>query len=672
MTQAKDSKSTALKQDSAAFTASVAAVGGGPATAATPRVPPRSSLPIQQQLRAGASQLREETQEDCYRCRQTLYVALFFDGTGNNRKSDVPTLEHSNVVRMFRAMPEDSDRRGIYSRYLPGIGTPFHDIGDRGGDDEAAVALMGAARIAWAFQQVQDIITDNAGRYKEIKKVCLSVFGFSRGAALARAFLNELANPKKGYCTRQGDRLAWKNGGYPVEVHFVGIWDTVAAVGVPLGFSNVRNERVQRRIPPSMAKNMAVRMVMLTADMLCAPELSPAALAFGAKGADPMRGGKFNGHSAWGAEMSLADVPMRRCVHIISAHEQRNSFPVDSVLQWYTPPANTVELVFPGVHSDVGGGYRPGEQGKAGAARAGQSNVEEDARKLSQISLNVMYNEALAAGVPLLHIGGDGWGNDNTNDFAISPALFDTFNHYMSHANADGLELGAAMLRHMRLYFEWRFQHIRNKGRDKEGSRVKSTEQVWHEDDLALNAQRDVLVGKQNRLKLERLSLSSRNSRGSVGFASPVDRQRLAEVDEALDKVDWEITELDQRIRTLPSQGKILDKLNEYDRELLEDARMIFKVADDHPELRERMRPHYRNVLEAYENEYLKNCGMRDPKLIEFFEKYVHDSMAGFGKDLTLPSDPRVVFLGGDLKSMHSMEESHDMPGLPSSNPVAA
>jgi hypothetical protein len=67
-------------------------------------------------------------------------------------------------------------------------------------------------------------------------------------------------------------------------------------------------------------------------------------------------------------------------------------------------------------------------------------------------------------------------------------------------------------------------------------------------------------------------------------------------------------------------------------------------------ESRNNLRPHYRALIEAYENEFEKNKGLTDPAIISLFDNYVHDSLAGFAGDATLPSDPRVVYLGGDLK----------------------
>lgn len=55
-------------------------------------------------------------------------------------------------------------------------------------------------------------------------------------------------------------------------------------------------------------------------------------------------------------------------------------------------PANTYEVVYPGVHSDVGGGYPENDQGKA---RGGTNEL------MSQIVLHDLYAAAFAAGAPL-------------------------------------------------------------------------------------------------------------------------------------------------------------------------------------------------------------------------------------------------------------------------------
>ena len=62
-------------------------------------------------------------------------------------------------------------------------------------------------------------------------------------------------------------------------------------------------------------------------------------------------------------------------------------------------------------------------------------------------------------------------------------------------------------------------------------------------------------------------------------------------------------------------------------------------------------------MVDAYEAEYFKDAGLKDQRIIEFFDKYVHNSIAGFGADATLPSDPRVIYAGGDTKRKYAVAE---------------
>ncbi|MFY0574605.1 phospholipase effector Tle1 domain-containing protein [Cystobacter fuscus] len=62
-----------------------------------------------------------------------LRVSFFFDGTGNNLKADLPTDEHSNVARLYRAYREDASQDSI-CYYIPGLGTYFQDVNDPGNE----------------------------------------------------------------------------------------------------------------------------------------------------------------------------------------------------------------------------------------------------------------------------------------------------------------------------------------------------------------------------------------------------------------------------------------------------------------------------------------------------------------------------------------------------------
>ncbi|VWD43878.1 T6SS phospholipase effector Tle1-like catalytic domain-containing protein [Burkholderia contaminans] len=404
-------------------------------------------------------------------CPQTLHVNLFFDGTNNNMKSDVRSVEkptHSNVARLYRACNQNKST-GVFAEYIPGVGTPFPEIGEKEFTAEGKAFAAGfGMRVAWGYTRLLNAVHEaiagdillydpdaralcslidneviatngtvvsavatvaNTSRvvgaaastpmlyygYKvrsklarihgelstlqrkhsspggqlnrSIKKVWVNVFGFSRGAAGARVFVNRLIN-------------SWASGGMiagaiPYEVNFLGIFDTVASVGIP----DTATAAIDR------------------ADL--------------------------DGHWAWTSRGALnVPVSVRKCVHFFSIHEQRMSFPLDSIRERQIYPIGEprrIEIAYPGVHSDVGGGYPVDDQGKS---RAGEGS------KLSQIALHNMYIEALKAGVPLLA------GNDKNPlpkvvgaDFRISPAVAHAFNDWLSTVNQKPLDSVETALR---------------------------------------------------------------------------------------------------------------------------------------------------------------------------------------------------------------------------------
>lgn len=392
----------------------------------------------------------------CRECQQDIFLGFFFDGTNNNKFRDTPGFAHSNVARLYEAFigtpakqtppklkpaivngqrkereifPDEKFLPAGFQRvdfpyyrkiYIPGVGTPFPNVGDTGSDGDKTLGLgmafLGEARLCWAQLQVCNQIhaaltgkaieddlsfiapisglaahapeavarlaadhnkallerippmekqvarafDDRKARKPAVRRVRLSVFGFSRGAAEARAFVNRVAR-------YWGNSIA----GMPFSIDFLGIFDTVASVGVA------------QSVP----------------------------------GAD--------GHMEWASGLNLA-IPstIKRCAHLVSAHEVRASFPLDSVCVNGRLPSNCKEIVYPGVHTDIGGGYSPGDQGRSlGAGAAG------DQLKLSQIPLAQMYREARMAGVPLAPKGQ--FDALQTRNFAIAQTLRSDFNAYV-------------------------------------------------------------------------------------------------------------------------------------------------------------------------------------------------------------------------------------------------
>ena len=264
-------------------------------------------------------------------CESQMFVGVFFDGTGNNMKLDFedPPPEkrkHTNVVKLYQAYPHQP-QKGNLSIYLPGVGTPFPEIGDTNHPDTTSPNLgsiggeKGEHRILWALLQLlnaphqylrgehtllipddqakticdtlassvnptsamqrrlalntwqQKLIQAMRGFKPRVTQINLSVFGFSRGAAEARVFVNwlmEVCDYKDG---------GWSFAGMALNVQFLGIFDTVASVGA----ANLLDE------------------------------------------------GTFAGHQGWADNTLQVHPAVRQCVHMVAGHELRACFPLDSV-----------------------------------------------------------------------------------------------------------------------------------------------------------------------------------------------------------------------------------------------------------------------------------------------------------------------------------------------------
>jgi len=376
------------------------------------------------------------------RCSGQVHVGVFFDGTGNNKKLDYDSLppekrKHSNVVRLFQAH-RNSPNDGHFAHYIPGVGTPFPEIGDTNSPDQklnlgGSMAEKGENRIVWGLVQLinsvhryvhkapliqpgQDktIVNNLAGvtnpavmrriamhtwqdKLKSalvnakpvVEQINVSVFGFSRGAAEARAFCNWL------FQVCEQDKGGWTFAGIPLRVAFLGIFDTVASVGL----ANLYDD------------------------------------------------GTLAGHQSW-ADNNLEIHPaIERCVHFVAGHEVRACFPLDSVRVKSRYPSNAKEIMYPGAHSDIGGGYAPGDLG-----------ISPDNSDMFSIIPGVrMYQEALLSGVPLLPL--DLLPRTDQDALKPSASTIKKFNAYLQDAKAGSAPVEELLRHHMALYFSYRFKY---------------------------------------------------------------------------------------------------------------------------------------------------------------------------------------------------------------------
>ena len=405
-------------------------------------------------------------------CGQVLNISLFFDGTNNHLDSELKASppNPTNIGRLYMASigsnentRKKAQENGYYAYYMQGVGTRFKEIGERVPDSAGlAFATGGHKRINWGFTRLVDALRlatssqvehmkdaeaeklaegmiyqkplgheqnraqsaprapadndwrkrvlskaldsvarrINEGRLPKVLYMKLHIYGFSRGAAQARTFVRWLYD----LCEHKEGRHYFFE--VPIKVQFLGMMDTVTSVGnTPLV-------------------------------------------------------GNALGHWDWAnGTLALPDDAsfIINHVHLVSAHEQRLCFPLDSVrLASGNYPAVGKkeeeekegeeekkgeeekegflgEWVYPGMHSDVGGGYQNGEQGKAVG--------NEQGMMLSQIPLLRMYNFAFKANAPLLLNKSDFEGADTTGIeswrwmgsgvvpfFFLSPVLKERFN----------------------------------------------------------------------------------------------------------------------------------------------------------------------------------------------------------------------------------------------------
>lgn len=313
----------------------------------------------------------------CATCEQQPYFSFFFDGTGNNLEIDEPKQKLSNVARLFQAHVRKQEPL-VNRFYYPGVGTPLNASDpswwEKLRDSEAlggGAGLGSDRRLAKAETDLRDNLRFN----HRVTRIDIAVFGFSRGAALARAFVNRLL----AKCTVKDGiphwpcRTALDGESAPLHFRFVGLFDTVESVGLP-------------------------------------------------------------GHNL--SDMCV-HVPeqVERCVHIVSGHELRAFFPLTAVRGAGT---RYDKLVFPGVHSDIGGGYRPGEQARSDL--------------LGRIALNRMRLEAVKSGVPFTPpIDLEKPVRDLFEYDAEIKALFDEYMGVVGTGNS----LEDQVFEHMRLYYGW-------------------------------------------------------------------------------------------------------------------------------------------------------------------------------------------------------------------------
>ncbi|WP_337058350.1 phospholipase effector Tle1 domain-containing protein [Pseudomonas sp. USHLN015] len=351
------SLSSATYNSNRSATSSGSTPGGTAAPFATTRAT-STSEPARSDLQGHGLKSEEEKKEDI---GITLRLGLFFDGTGNNQANSALTeqcrredrqqfdeealsalISHcarygyrdpdeggffrkvpdnsygnapSNVAHLSRLYQDNTTIRlgpeadtGYVPVYLEGIGTTS------GGSDSllpAQASGRGDTGILHRVAQSPDQIRGQIRRFLEtnpgiqIRALEFDLFGFSRGAAAARHFANEVLKPDGGLLAEvlrggQGGLARSFDWQRDTRLNFIGLFDTVAATVDPLrgdwSPANADNPGINLYLPPGCA---------------------------------------------------------RKVVQLVAGSERRWNFALNSVAPHHQ------EISLPGVHSDIGGGYPP-------------------------------------------------------------------------------------------------------------------------------------------------------------------------------------------------------------------------------------------------------------------------------------------------------------------------
>ncbi|WP_341708818.1 PAAR domain-containing protein [Halopseudomonas sp.] len=300
----------------------------------------------------------EEETELPQKQRITLRVGMFFDGTLNNlpnaaltaqcRREDLAQLgpdgleavtrfceahgysdsngdaffdqrpdnsygnELSNVALLYELYQDDTRQRLAPEATNASVKVYIEGAGSKAGKEDATMGMAFGQGETGVVERVEQSPTKLLKALREliasnpqllVEDIEFDIFGFSRGAAAARHFANEVLKASAGTLASTIDP---KDTVFPpsfsldtnLSINFVGVFDTVAAIGDPaqghLSVGDEYNPGVNLYLPPDCA---------------------------------------------------------RKVVHLTAADEHRHNFSLNRVHEAHE------ELVLPGVHSNLGGGY---------------------------------------------------------------------------------------------------------------------------------------------------------------------------------------------------------------------------------------------------------------------------------------------------------------------------
>jgi len=235
-----------------------------------------------------------------------LQIGIFFDGTANDDKDPTALSNVWYLYDMHEGDDELLENKKYTSRrfYQRGVGSESKGFFSWAVDGAGNAGGYGAAvRFENVIYYIEQYIIEYKKKFKELPlTINLDVFGFSRGAAMARHFVNCI---KQNYFDFKDSDINKAFSANNILINFLGIFDTVGSFNIAgdngdFGFSF--------HIDPSWIESKAVHIYALN-------------------------------EYRWGFDQQAL------------TQKQDSNYPVDII------EGNFIEIGLPGAHSDIGGSY---------------------------------------------------------------------------------------------------------------------------------------------------------------------------------------------------------------------------------------------------------------------------------------------------------------------------
>ncbi len=331
------------------------------------------------------------------KCKK-VHIGIFFDGTGNNKVNDTPAGAQSNIAKLSELYLQgkisnwsnEQCEHYAHKIYVNGVGTTDNSRDYLKDKTDKGAGGGGAKRINETIEKLVKLLNDK-GTYKAhnpkdgsgFKERIIDVFGFSRGAAMARDFINT-------FNKRNTDKF----GLIKIRFNFVGIYDTVGSFGEAGNNDNFK-PKVTESIQADMSKVPSILKPLIQASVDTTNYINDNFLnseggsvlsdyQTTSRTANSMRDAEMvekemiakgwtlekteiaTGGSLYKMDFKrinpdfeaynfdLASYSADKIIHMVASDEVRKNFPLTSIAG-----SGGVEWTYAGVHSDVGGGYKP-------------------------------------------------------------------------------------------------------------------------------------------------------------------------------------------------------------------------------------------------------------------------------------------------------------------------